>query len=94
MKTSHSNAELMFSNPDEALSWSEALDEKGLKYLHDVDSLIAKFQKGQSINLNNIVLPKNLQRFLRCISYVLIACNLVSEFGFNDDFTVIKRYES
>jgi len=81
---------VMFNSIAEAMAWRDSLTDTQLTYLAAIDKFIANLEPGVTITIENIVKPENTVQFYRCLSYIIIGCNLYGALSFNTDFSKLK----
>ncbi len=82
----------MFTTVAQCETWLPKLNAEQLKYLYTVDKFVAGFENETQIKLPNIMAVAELPKFLKCLSFILVTCNLTREFQFHDNFTRVQRY--
>jgi len=81
---------VMFTSVAAAMAWRDSLTNTQLTYLAAIDKFIANLEPGVTITIANIVKPENTVQFYRCLSYIIIGCNLYGALSFNTDFSKLK----
>jgi len=81
---------VMFTSVAAAMAWRDSLTNTQLTYLAAIDKFIANLEPGVTITIANIVKPENTVQFYRCLSYIIIGCNLFGALSFNTDFSKLK----
>ncbi len=87
------NRSYMFETVQQCETWYSKLNQEQLTYLYSVDKFVAGFKHETTVRITNIIPATQLQKFLKCLSFILVVCNLNREFQFHDNFTVLQRYE-
>lgn len=87
-----SNLKYMFETVKQCEIWLPKLNPEQLKYLYTVDKFVAQFEPGTQVKLLNIIPPAEITKFLKCLSFILVSCNLMRDFQFHDNFTRVQRY--
>lgn len=87
------NRKYMFETIAQCEIWLPKLNQDQLNYLYTVDKFVAEFKPETQVKLRNIIPDKEIPKFLKCLSFILVTCNLNREFQFHDDFTRVQRYE-
>jgi len=82
----------MFTTVAQCETWLPKLNTDQLKYLYTVDRFVAEFKHETQVKLLNIMAEAELTKFLKCLSFILVTCNLNREFQFHDNFTRVQRY--
>lgn len=81
----------MFTNYTDAVAWRNSLNEEQEAYLFKIDKFMSELQPDRIVDLLKKV-PDPLQRphFYRCLSYIILGCNMFGDIAFNDDFTTMR----
>ena len=84
----------MFTSFSDAIAWRESITEDQAAYFAKIDRFIITMIPGNVVEISKKVPdPADLPHFYRCLSYVMLGCNLFGDISFNDDFTKIKLNE-
>jgi hypothetical protein len=87
-----SNQKHIFQTAKQCEAWYPKLNQDGKNYLYYVDKFIATFEHESQVKLLNLIPESELPTFLKCLSFILVTCNLVRDFQFHDNFTRVERY--
>ena len=87
-----SNLKHMFDSVKKCEAWYPKLNQDQLKYLYSIDKFVATFKPDTQVKLLNRIPEGELPKFLKCLSFILVTCNLTREFQFHDNFTRLQRY--
>jgi len=87
-----SNLKYMFTTVAQCEAWLPKLNPEQLTYLYTVDKFVAEFKPETTVKLLNLIPETQLTKFLKCLSFILVTCNLTGEFQFHDNFTRLQRY--
>ena len=82
---------IMFTSLAEANAWRNTLDDEQSAYFSKIDKFLIQLTPGRIVDINKKAPdPDQLHHFYRCLSYIMLACNLFGDISFNDDFTRLK----
>ena len=81
---------VMFTSFAQAVTWRDTLTESQQTYLAAIDKFVGNLQPGVTIEVSSIVKPENMVQFYRCLSYIIMGCNLYGALSFNTGFTKLK----
>lgn len=84
---------VMFTDFNSALAWRNALTDDQLTYFRKIDRFVISMTPGEIYDLNKKVLPADREHFYRCLSYIILGCNLFADISFSNDFKKIKLNE-
>jgi len=85
---------IMFTSISEASGWREILTDEQAAYFSKIDKFILELVPGRIVEINKKVPdPADRPHFYRCLSYIILACDLFGDISFNDDFTRMRLNE-
>ena len=83
--------EIMFTSFADAIAWRNTLNDEQAAYFSKIDKFILGLVPGRIVEINKKVPdPAQRRHFYRCLSYIMLACDLFGDISFNDDFTRLK----
>ena len=82
---------VMFTSFAEAIAWRQTLTDEQADYFSKIDRFVIALEPGRIVDITKKVpAPDERPHFYRCLSYIMLGCNLFGDISFNENFTQLK----